>query len=60
MSGDYALIVAVLGLGAGIGLSYLLRRWRGAARKNQDAATPVVYANRQQARRAAREKRKRQ
>jgi len=60
MSGGYALIFAVLGLGLGIGLSYLFRRWRGTTRKSQQAATPVVYASRQEARKVARQQRKTQ
>jgi hypothetical protein len=40
-------------------MSYLIRRWRGASKKQQ-AATPTVYASRQEARKAARQQRKRQ
>lgn len=58
MSEGYGLIFAVLGLGLGIGLSYLFRRWQGTTRKKQRAATPVVYASRQEARKAARQQRK--
>jgi len=60
MSGWTVLIFAVLGLGLGMGLSYLVRRWRGATATSQKAATPTVYTNRQQARKAAREQRKKQ
>ena len=60
MSGGTVLLFALLGLGLGMGLSYLIRRWRGTTAKGQQAAPPVVYASRQEARKAARELRKRQ
>ena len=42
----------------GFGLAYLIRRWRSTREQKRRDATPIVYASRQEARKAAREREK--
>jgi len=50
----------VIGLGLGLGLAFVIRRFRIRSEERRRAATPIVYASRQDARRAAREREKKQ
>jgi positive regulator of sigma E activity len=52
-------IFAVIGLALGFYLARQYRRRRAASEAKQRAATPVVHASRQAARKAEREQRKR-
>ena len=53
-------ILAVIGIVAGIYLSRMIRRWQGASDARKRAATPAAHASRQAARKAERERRKRE
>ena len=58
MQGSVGIVWAAVGLGIGCGLAYLIRRWRGARAQRRRDATPIVYASRQEARKAARQREK--
>ena len=53
-------ILALAGLALGIFLSRIIRRRRGESVARKRAATPTVYASRQDMRRAERERRKKE
>ena len=54
------LLWAALGMSFGLGLALVIRRVRAHFSQRRRAATPVVYSSRQDARRAAREREKKQ
>ena len=51
-------ILALVGLALGIFGSRMIRRWRGETTARKRAATPPVYASRQEMRKAERAQRK--
>ena len=60
MNTTVGLVAAAIGVGLGLGLAFVIRRFRTRRAEKKRAATPVIYASRQDARRAARERDKKQ